>query len=80
MGSREEFEKAVKFVDEHKIRPVVHSVLASLEDAEEGFQLMKSGGQFGKVGGGSLSSVFECELMLADLQIVINVEREKGKL
>ncbi|ORY84706.1 hypothetical protein BCR35DRAFT_303044 [Leucosporidium creatinivorum] len=60
MGSREEFEKAVKFAAEHKIRPVVHTVLSSLEDAEEGFQLMKSGGQFGK--------------------IVINVEREKGKL
>lgn len=49
MGSRKEFEKAVKFVDEHKIRPVVDTVLPSLEDAEEGFQLMKSGGQFGKV-------------------------------
>ncbi|BGP26935.1 hypothetical protein JCM10295v2_005897 [Rhodotorula toruloides] len=49
MGSREEFFAAVKMVAEHKIQPVVDSVLNGLEQAEEGFQLLKRGGQFGKV-------------------------------
>lgn len=49
MGSREEFEKAVNFIAEHQIRPVVHTVLPSLAHAEEGFELIKQGGQFGKV-------------------------------
>lgn len=49
MGSRDEFFEAVKFVEKHKIRPFVHVVLPSLESAEEGFELMKQGGQFGRV-------------------------------
>lgn len=49
MGSRAEFFEAVRFVEKHKIRPVVDTVLDSLEKAEDGFQLMKRGGQFGKV-------------------------------
>lgn len=49
MGSREEFEKAVKFVDQHKIEPVVSEVLDGLEHAEKGFEILKEGGQFGKV-------------------------------
>jgi len=49
MGSRDEFFAAVAFVDKHKIHPVVDSVLEGLEHAEDGFQLLKQGGQFGKV-------------------------------
>lgn len=49
MGSRDEFFAAVKMVAEHKIQPVVDSVLNGLDQAEEGFQLLKRGGQFGKV-------------------------------
>ncbi|GAA5821687.1 hypothetical protein JCM11251_000970 [Rhodosporidiobolus azoricus] len=49
MGSRSEFFSAVRFVAEHKIQPVVDTVLAGLDHAEEGFELLKKGGQFGKV-------------------------------
>ncbi|KPV73848.1 uncharacterized protein RHOBADRAFT_65310 [Rhodotorula graminis WP1] len=49
MGSRDEFFHAVAFIDKHKIHPVVDSVLEGLEHAEDGFQLLKQGGQFGKV-------------------------------
>lgn len=49
MGSREEFLAAVRFIDKHKIEPVVDAVLAGLDDAERGFELLKQGGQFGKV-------------------------------
>lgn len=49
MGSLEEFKKAVAFIDEKKLNPVVHTVLQGLERAEEGFEIMKQGGQFGKV-------------------------------
>lgn len=80
MGSREEFEKSVKFADEHKIRPVVHTILPSLEDAEEGFQLMKAGGQFGKVSAGSRVLFDVREANHVSLQIVIHVEREENKL
>ncbi|GAA5915777.1 quinone oxidoreductase family protein [Sporobolomyces salmoneus] len=49
MGSREEFFSAVKFIDQHKIVPIVDTVLTGLEEAEKGFELLKQGGQFGKV-------------------------------
>lgn len=49
MGSREEFFSAVKLVRDKKIQPVVDSVLSGLGEAEKGFQLLKEGGQFGKV-------------------------------
>lgn len=49
MGSLEEFKKAVAFIDEKKLNPVVHTVLQGLERAEEGFEIMKQGGQFGKI-------------------------------
>lgn len=49
MGSREEFFAAVKFIGEHEIVPVVDTVLTGLDEAEKGFQLLKRGGQFGKV-------------------------------
>ncbi|GAA6064139.1 hypothetical protein JCM10212_005140 [Sporobolomyces blumeae] len=49
MGSREEFFSAVRFIGEHKVKPVVDTVLDGLEEAEKGFQLLKEGGQFGKV-------------------------------
>ena len=49
MGSLEEFKNMVKFVDEHQIRPVVHTLLDGLEHAEDGFEIMKNGHQFGKV-------------------------------
>ncbi|GAA5963942.1 hypothetical protein JCM21900_004078, partial [Sporobolomyces salmonicolor] len=49
MGSREEFFSAIRFIGEHEIQPVVDTVLDGLEDAEKGFELMKRGGQFGKI-------------------------------
>ncbi|BGP57626.1 hypothetical protein JCM8202_001001 [Rhodotorula sphaerocarpa] len=49
MGSREEFFSAVKLVRDKKIQPVVDSVLSGLGEAEKGFQLLKEGGQFGKI-------------------------------
>jgi len=49
MGSRQEFLDAVKFIGEHKIQPVVDTVLTGLDEAEKGFELLKQGGQFGKV-------------------------------
>jgi len=49
MGSFEEFKAATKFIDEHKIRPIVHQVFQGLEAAEEAFQTMKDGSQFGKL-------------------------------
>lgn len=49
MGSRSEFEAMVAFVGEKKVGVVVDRVLAGLEGAEEGFEVMKKGKQFGKV-------------------------------
>ena len=49
MGSREEFFAAVQFIGEHEIVPVVDTVLTGLDEAEKGFELLKRGGQFGKV-------------------------------
>ena len=49
MGSRQEFVDAVTFIDKHKIRPIVHTVLKGLAQTEEAFKLMDSGSQFGKI-------------------------------
>lgn len=49
MGSLDEFKAAVAFISLHQIRPVVHTVLDGLDHAEEGFEILRRGGQFGKV-------------------------------
>lgn len=49
MGSLEEFKAAIAFIDKHKIKPVVYKTLDGLEQAEEGFQILKDGSQFGKI-------------------------------
>jgi len=49
MGSHRDLIDATNFVSEHRIIPVVSHVLDGLEAAEEGFELMKRGDQFGKI-------------------------------
>lgn len=49
MGSHQDLIDATKFLEETHIVPVVSHVLDGLESAEEGFELMKRGGQFGKI-------------------------------
>lgn len=49
MGSLEEFKAAVSFISQHQLKPVVHTILDGLESFEDGFELIKSGEQFGKI-------------------------------
>jgi D-arabinose 1-dehydrogenase-like Zn-dependent alcohol dehydrogenase len=53
MGSRKEFQDMVKFVGEHKIKPVISRVveggLENSEGIESLFDDMKNGRQFGKL-------------------------------
>ncbi|KAG2106766.1 uncharacterized protein F5147DRAFT_746199 [Suillus discolor] len=49
MGSLKDLTDATTFMSEHRIVPVVSHVLEGLEAAEEGFELMKRGDQFGKI-------------------------------
>ncbi|KAF9908986.1 hypothetical protein EC991_009168 [Linnemannia zychae] len=49
MGSRIEFKEMIDFVAKHKIKPVVSQVWPGLESAEEAFNVMKAGSQFGKL-------------------------------
>ncbi|KAJ7726155.1 NAD(P)-binding protein [Mycena maculata] len=49
MGSRADLRAATAFLAEHKIVPVVSTVLPGLEAAERGFEMMKNGEQFGKI-------------------------------
>ncbi|TFK20539.1 NAD(P)-binding protein [Coprinopsis marcescibilis] len=49
MGSHKDLEDATAFLTEHKIVPVISQVLDGLESAEQGFQLLNRGDQFGKV-------------------------------
>lgn len=49
MGSLKDLVDATMFMSEHHIVPVVSHVLDGLEAAEEGFELMKCGDQFGKI-------------------------------
>ena len=49
MGSQEDMKNATLFIEEHKIKPVVSVALDDLDKFEEGFNLMKNNGQFGKI-------------------------------
>ncbi|KAJ6539836.1 NAD(P)-binding protein [Mycena vulgaris] len=49
MGSRVDLAAATAFLAQHKIVPVVSTVLPGLEAAERGFEMMKTGEQFGKI-------------------------------
>lgn len=48
MGSPEDWEAMIGFIDRHRITPVVSNVFP-LERAVEAFELMERGGQFGKI-------------------------------
>jgi len=49
MGSRQDLADATAFLSAHRIVPVVSRVLDGLEQAEEGFENIRKGNQFGKV-------------------------------
>ena len=49
MGSHKDLVDATNFITEHRLVPVVSHVLDGLENAEEGFELINKGQQFGKV-------------------------------
>ncbi|CCM00486.1 uncharacterized protein FIBRA_02520 [Fibroporia radiculosa] len=49
MGSHNDLIDATNFIAEHRIVPVISHVLDGLETAEEGFELIRRGEQFGKV-------------------------------
>ncbi|KAF8876125.1 hypothetical protein CPB84DRAFT_1883223 [Gymnopilus junonius] len=49
MGSKQDMKDATDFLATHRIVPIVSHVLDGLESAEEGFELIKRGDQFGKV-------------------------------
>jgi len=49
MGSRADLVAATAFLTQHKITPIVAAVLPGLRAAEEGFQMMEKGSQFGKI-------------------------------
>ena len=49
MGSYQDLVDATRFMAEHAIVPVVSHVLEGLGSAEQGFELMKHGSQFGKI-------------------------------
>ncbi|KAF9449462.1 NAD(P)-binding protein [Macrolepiota fuliginosa MF-IS2] len=49
MGSHQDLIDATNFLAQHSIVPHVSHVLDGLESAEEGFELMKRGDQFGKI-------------------------------
>lgn len=52
MGSRKEFAELVKFVNEKKLRPLVHRTVQgidNLKDIDSLFEDMKNGSQLGKL-------------------------------
>lgn len=49
MGSHKDLVDATAFLNEKKIIPVVSRVFKGLESAEEAFNMVKNGDQFGKV-------------------------------
>ncbi|KAF8601509.1 NAD-P-binding protein [Ceratobasidium sp. AG-I] len=49
MGSAAELREATQFAAKHKIKPIVSAVLDGLENAEEGFEMLAAGKEFGKI-------------------------------
>lgn len=49
MGSHQDLIDATRFMEENEIEPIVSNVLDGLECADEGFELIKRGEQFGKI-------------------------------
>ncbi|THU80563.1 NAD-P-binding protein [Dendrothele bispora CBS 962.96] len=49
MGSIQDLRDATDFLSKHRIVPVVSNVIEGLESAEQGFELLNKGDQFGKV-------------------------------
>ncbi|KAF5334516.1 hypothetical protein D9611_013793 [Ephemerocybe angulata] len=49
LGSQKDLEDATDFINKHRIVPIISHVLEGLESAEEGFTLLDSRDQFGKV-------------------------------
>jgi D-arabinose 1-dehydrogenase-like Zn-dependent alcohol dehydrogenase len=49
MGSHKDLVDATDFITKHRLAPIVSHVIEGLESAEEGFELMKRGEQFGKI-------------------------------
>ncbi|PPQ65645.1 hypothetical protein CVT24_011799 [Panaeolus cyanescens] len=49
MGSHQDLRDATAFIEKHRIVPIVSHVVDGLESAEQGFELIKRGDQFGKV-------------------------------
>lgn len=49
MGSKRDLIEATEFMERKKIVPCVGSVIEGLENAEEGFEMLRRGEQFGKV-------------------------------
>ncbi|KAG6911397.1 hypothetical protein DXG01_016494 [Tephrocybe rancida] len=49
MGSHQDLIDATNFLAEHRIVPIISQVLEGLEAAEQGFEMMKRGDQFGKI-------------------------------
>lgn len=47
MGSTAELRAATQFAAEHKIRPVVSTVLEGLGNAEQGFEMLANGKEVG---------------------------------
>jgi NADPH:quinone reductase-like Zn-dependent oxidoreductase len=48
VGSREDFEAMNAFIEKHKVQPVIDKVF-EFADAREAYELMDSGGHFGKI-------------------------------
>lgn len=49
MGSVKDLQDATRFLAENKITPIVSHFIDGLQNAEQGFELMQRGGQFGKI-------------------------------
>lgn len=48
MGSQDDFQNMVDFVDKHKIHPIIDEVFP-IQEINQAFQKMKRGDQFGKI-------------------------------
>ena len=49
MGSKADLQAATDFIAKHRITPIISRVLAGLENADEGFDLLARGDHFGKI-------------------------------
>ncbi|KAJ3216097.1 hypothetical protein HK099_006011 [Clydaea vesicula] len=61
MGSSEEFEEMIGFIEKYKIKPIISKIFVGLENFESAFEHMRNSSQFGKIVEKNVGKILDLE-------------------